>query len=142
MSNSATPWTVAHQVPLVMGFSRQEYWSGLSCPPPGGLPAPGVESTSLRPAALAGGFFTARAIWEAQLEPIHVTLLGKRVVADVIYVKDLEMRPSPWLMAREAGGHLTTHGEDDVTTGADWSDAAASQGVPPGTRRGREQVHL
>ena len=30
----ATPWTVAHQAPLSMGFSRQEYWSGLPCPPP------------------------------------------------------------------------------------------------------------
>ena len=38
-----TPWTVAHQAPLSMGFSRQEYWSGLPCPPPGDLPAPGIE---------------------------------------------------------------------------------------------------
>ena len=35
-------WTVAHQVPLSMGFSRQEYWSGLPCPPPGDLPHPGI----------------------------------------------------------------------------------------------------
>ena len=41
---SATPWTVAHQAPLSMGFSRQEYWSGLPCPPPGDLPDPGIES--------------------------------------------------------------------------------------------------
>ena len=39
----ATPWSVAHQAPLSMGFSRQEYWSGLSCPPPGTLPDPGIE---------------------------------------------------------------------------------------------------
>ena len=39
----ATPWTLAHQAPLSMGFSRQEYWSGLPCPPPGDLPNPGVE---------------------------------------------------------------------------------------------------
>ena len=38
-----TPWTVAHQTPLSMGFSRQEYWSGLPCPPPGGLPNPGIK---------------------------------------------------------------------------------------------------
>ena len=38
-----TPWTVARQVPLSMGFSGQEYWSGLTCPPPGDLPNPGVE---------------------------------------------------------------------------------------------------
>ena len=36
-------WTVAHQAPLSMGFSGQEHWSGLPCPPPGDLPAPGVE---------------------------------------------------------------------------------------------------
>ena len=39
----ATPWTVAHQAPLSVGFSRQEYWSGLSCPPPGDPPDPGTE---------------------------------------------------------------------------------------------------
>ena len=42
----ATPWTVARQAPLSMGFSRQEYWSGLSCPPPGELPNPGIEPRS------------------------------------------------------------------------------------------------
>ena len=50
----ATPWTAAHQAPLSMGFSRQEYWSGLPCPPPGDLPDPGIELTS---PAWAGGFF-------------------------------------------------------------------------------------
>ena len=46
-----TPWTVAHQAPLSMGFSRQGYWSGLPCPPPGDLPDPEIEP------ALAGRFF-------------------------------------------------------------------------------------
>ena len=41
-----TPWTIAHQAPLSLGFTRQEYWSGLSCPPPGDLPDPGMEPTS------------------------------------------------------------------------------------------------
>ena len=41
------PWTVACQAPLSMGFSRQEYWSGLPCPPPGDLPNPGTEPRSL-----------------------------------------------------------------------------------------------
>ena len=41
-----TPWTVAHQAPPSMGFSRQEYWSGLSFPSPGGLPDPGIEPRS------------------------------------------------------------------------------------------------
>ena len=43
----ATLWTVAHQAPLSMGFSRQEYWDGLPCPPPGDLPDPGVETASV-----------------------------------------------------------------------------------------------
>ena len=38
-----TPWTVAHQAPLSLGFSRQEYWSGLLCPPPGDLPVPAIK---------------------------------------------------------------------------------------------------
>ena len=47
-----------------MGFSRQESWSGLPCPPPGDLPNPGIEPTSLTSPALAGGFFTLSATWE------------------------------------------------------------------------------
>ena len=43
---SATPWTVARQAPLSMGFSRQEHWSGWPCPPPGELPNPGMEPRS------------------------------------------------------------------------------------------------
>ena len=42
----ATPWTVAHQAPLSLEFSRQEYWSGLPCPPPGDLSNPGIEPRS------------------------------------------------------------------------------------------------
>ena len=62
----ATPWTIARQAPLSMGFSRQEYWSGLPCPPPRDLPDPGIAPTSLMSPALAGVFFTTRATWEAQ----------------------------------------------------------------------------
>ena len=47
MSDSATPWTVASQAPLSMGFSRQEYWSGLPCPPLGDLTDPGIILGSL-----------------------------------------------------------------------------------------------
>ena len=43
MSDSATSQTVAHQAPLSMGLSRQEYWSGMPCPPPVDLPDPGIE---------------------------------------------------------------------------------------------------
>ena len=53
-----SPWTVARQVPLPMGFSRQEYWSGLPFPPPVYLPDPGIEPVSVASHALTGGFFT------------------------------------------------------------------------------------
>ena len=56
-----TQWTVARQASMSMGFSRQEYWSGFSCPPPGDLPHPGIEPLSLMSPAEAGGFFTASA---------------------------------------------------------------------------------
>ena len=58
-----TPWTVACQAPLSMGFSRPEHWSGLPCPPPGDLPDPGIESESLTSPGLA--LFTSSATWEA-----------------------------------------------------------------------------
>ena len=52
-----TLWTVAHQAPLSMGFSRQQHWSGLPCPSPWDLPDPGIKLTSLMSPALAGGGF-------------------------------------------------------------------------------------
>jgi len=52
VSNSATLWTVAHQAPLSLEFSRQEYWNELPCPPPGDVPDPGIEPTSPVPPAL------------------------------------------------------------------------------------------
>ena len=60
-----TLWSIDSQAPLSMGFSRHEYWSGLSCPPPGDLPIPGIEPASLISPALAGGFFTTSATREA-----------------------------------------------------------------------------
>ena len=61
----AAMWIVAHQALLYMGFSRQEYWSGLQCPPLGDIPNPGMEPESLTSPPLAGGFFTTSATWEA-----------------------------------------------------------------------------
>ena len=58
MSDFVTPWTVVHQAPLSMGFSRQDYWSGLPFPPPGDLSDPGIEPESPASPGLAGGFFT------------------------------------------------------------------------------------
>ena len=59
----ATLWTIACQAPLSVGFSKQEYWSGLPCLPPGALPYTGIKPAS---PALAGGFFTTSATWEAR----------------------------------------------------------------------------
>ena len=61
----ATLWTVAYQAPLSMEFSSQEYW--FQCPPPGDLPNPRIEPTSLMSPALVGGFFTTSTTWEAQV---------------------------------------------------------------------------
>ena len=61
----ATLRIVARQAPLSMGFSRQEYWSGLLYPSPGDLPNSEIEPVSLMSPALAGWFFTTSATWEA-----------------------------------------------------------------------------
>ena len=58
MSDSVTPWTAAGQAPLSMGFSRQEYWSGLPFPTLGDLPDPGIEPISLKSLELTGRSFT------------------------------------------------------------------------------------
>ena len=60
-----TLWTVVHQAPLSMEFSRQAYWSGLLHPPPRDLPDPGIEPTSLLSPVLEGWFVTTSATWEA-----------------------------------------------------------------------------
>ena len=57
----ANLWAVACQAPLSVEFSRQEYWSGLPCPPPGDLLNPEIEPESLMSPALANGFFTTSA---------------------------------------------------------------------------------
>ena len=62
----AIPLTVTLQTSLSIGFSRQEYWSGLPCPPPGDLYGPGIKPVSLTSPALLGRFFTTSATWEAQ----------------------------------------------------------------------------
>ena len=75
-------WTKACQAPLSMEFSKQEYWSGLSCPPPGNLPDPGVELASLMSPVLKGRFFTINATWEALRNgdtPIEIENLNQQV---------------------------------------------------------------
>ena len=57
------PMNCSPLAPLSMGFSRQEHWSGLPCPPAGDLPDPGIKPTSLMSPELAGRFFTTSVIW-------------------------------------------------------------------------------
>ena len=68
-----TPWTIAHQDPLSMGFPRQEYWSELPRPSPGrfDLPEPGIEPVSPVSLALAGRFFTSWATWKPENTNIY-----------------------------------------------------------------------
>ena len=56
---------IAHQARLSMRFSKQGYWSGLPCTPPGNLPDPGMEPASLTSPSLAGRFFTTSTTWKA-----------------------------------------------------------------------------
>ena len=81
----ATLWTVAHQAPLFMGFSRQKHWNGLPYPP-----------TSLMSAALAGGFFTTSIIWEALCVCVCVCVC----VCMCKYIKNLEL--PRWLSGKES----------------------------------------
>ena len=61
----ATPWTVAHQAPLSLEFSRQEFWSGVPFPPLGDLPNPGIKPTSLASPLVAVRLLTTSTTWEA-----------------------------------------------------------------------------
>ena len=77
----ATPWTVALQVPLFMGFSRQEYWSGLPCPPPGDLPSSGIKLAFLLSPALAGGFFATQEVPNNSLPQLLIFCCQRDVLA-------------------------------------------------------------
>ena len=76
----ATLWTVTRQAPLSVGFSRQEYWSGMPCPPPGDLPDPGIKPESLFSPTLAGGFFTTSTTREALIG--YVAVLCRSVMSN------------------------------------------------------------
>ena len=93
------PWTVARQVPLPMGFSRQEYWSGLLFPPSGDLPESGIEPESLTSPALTGRFFTTSATWKAHQQLISI-LMCKDLGSHHTHLcnkKNLDKLKSKWL---------------------------------------------
>ena len=78
-----TPWTVAHRVPLSMGFSRQEYWSGLPFPSPGDLPDPGIEhmSSALQADSLPTEPFELKAIFFKNLFKFFFSQFSHSVVS-------------------------------------------------------------
>ena len=92
-SNSfVTLWTVTHQAPLSMEFSRQEYWSGLPCPPAGDLPDPGIEPMN---PALANGFFTS----EPHGKPLRLSF--------VQLLSRVQLFATPWTAAHQASLSFT-----------------------------------
>ena len=84
----ATPWTVAYQASLSMGFSRQEYWSGLPSPSPGD---PEIQPASLASPALTDGFFTTSATWEA-----FFFFFAKRHVGSFLPNQGMNWHPLHW----------------------------------------------
>ena len=78
-----TPWTVTRQAPLSMGFSSQEHWSKSSVPSPGNLPNIGIQPVSLASPALAGGFFTTSASWEALILRAYTSHLGSIILSEI-----------------------------------------------------------
>ena len=115
----ATLWTAAHQAPLSMGFSRQEYWSGLPCPSPGDLPNSGIEPESLMSHALAGGFFTTSTTWEVQWVPYRREISTQTRTREECYGKMRARLPQAW-EPPDAGGEAGTHPSE-----------APSEGVQP-----------
>ena len=78
-----------------MGFSRQEYWSGLSCPSPGALADPGIETASLVSPALAGDFFTTSATQEA----LKIVLSERKERKKVKSLSRVQLFVTPWTVA-------------------------------------------
>ena len=106
-----TLWTIAHQVPLFMGFSRQEYWNGLLCPPPGDLHDPGIKPRSPVSPALVGWFFITCITWEAQIPYICIRMFLYNICFSL---SDLLLRMhnmvKPW--ALESAEESSDFGED------------------------------
>ena len=93
-----TPWTVTHQTPLSMGFSRQEYWSGLPFPPPGG-PSQPRDRTCI--SCFAGGFFTT----EPQVKPQMLCIMC--TISSVQSLSCVWFFATPWIEACQASLSIT-----------------------------------
>ena len=86
-----TPWTVTHPNLLSMGFSRQEYWSGLPFPPPGDLPDPGIQPAAPT-SALAGRFFTSEPLGKPENEGGEGRMITLKQVRGEVSFSDMDVR--------------------------------------------------
>ena len=99
-ANSCDPWTVARQASLSTGFSRQEYWIGLSFPPPGDLPDSVIKPTSLVSPVLAGRFFTTAPLGKpTHLENHKCTKSSCSAWPSPISPHPLWTQPAMWLLS-------------------------------------------
>ena len=96
-----TLWIVTFQAPLSMGFSRQEYWSGLPYPQGGDLPNPGIQPMYLMSPVLTDGFFTTGATWEAHLQVYSVQFSSVQSLSHV------RLFVTPWTAAHQASLSIT-----------------------------------
>ena len=92
-----TLWTVAHQAPLTMGFSRQEYWSGLPWPSPEDLSDPGIEPMSFMSPVLAGGLFITSTNWEACFFHLEMFECDKEMLLNHLKLSSIPLPPALWL---------------------------------------------
>ena len=131
-----TPWSGAVQAPLPMGFFKARLRSELPCSPPGNLPDPGMEPTSFKSPALAGGFFTTRAPWEAYLTaPEGPPLLLPAVCCDSASPPagsgtDGSSLAERWV-ARDPGGERAVEKGQGVVggEGSAWSSGQVHKGL-------------
>ena len=99
--DSAAPWTVAHQAPLSLGFSRQEYWRGLPFPSPGDLPDPATEPGV---SCIAGRFFTIWASREAPCKPFKSIYALELCFSNYVNRNHLKILLNCRLISRSGGG--------------------------------------
>ena len=94
-------WTIAHHAPVSMGLSRQEYWSGLPCPPPVDIPEV-IEHSSLLSPALASRFFTTSATWYKLYETVlfFKKIIYGWVILHCVYVPQLSYPFICWWTSR------------------------------------------
>ena len=119
----------SHQAPLSMGFSRQEYWSGLPCPPPGDLPEPGINPMSLMSPTLAGGFYiTSVTIYDDVTLNFHFLSTNEKLGVSPMFSKFILMtyilsHPSLHYVSL---CHLSPYPSPPLTRSLQWQEGSQS----------------